>query len=247
MKSLRPIVALSCLLAASLPGYGLNARSRSSNAGSGAARRPRYRAIAWNPVFRGSRESLILQNEEIDRLQLPRISDEEQLQQLIDRGDLLPLPDNQYVSVSIAKPAHRYCKAWTRDFLEDLGEAYYQEFGRPIVVTSAVRPADYQHRLRRHNRNAAPETGETASSHMAGITVDILKRGMTRRQRQWLNDYMTPLKAQGLIEPEEERRQPVYHVMVSARYSERQASVQPVSDPAPQLLGVVPGEAVADK
>ena len=77
-----------------------------------------------------------------------------------------------------------------------------------------------QKKLRRHNRNAAPESGELASSHLAGITVDIQRRGMTKDQVHWVEQYMVPLKNLGLIEPEEERRQWVFHVMVSDRYSD---------------------------
>jgi hypothetical protein len=43
---------------------------------------------------------------------------------------------------------------------------------------------------------------------------------MTRQQVKWVEAYMIPLKDQGLIEPEEERRQWVFHVAVSGRYSE---------------------------
>lgn len=236
------MLVVSCVLAAALPGFALHSRSRSNGVHM---RRARYR-IYWHPVFQGSRESLVLQNQEIDRLQLPRISDEEQLQELIDKQELLPLESNDYVTVAIAEPNHRYCKAWTRDFVEDLGEAYYKQFHRPIEVTSAVRTVEYQHKLRRHNRNAAPETGDTASSHLAGITVDILKRGMNHRQRHWLDEYLSPLKEQGLIEPEEERRQPVYHIMVSSRYSERENAGQVVEHPE-QVIGVVPAQQVADK
>jgi len=90
-------------------------------------------------------------------------------------------------------------------------------------VNSAVRTVKVQKKLRRHNRNAAPESGELASSHLAGITVDIQRRGMTRQQIQWMEAYMMPLKEQGLIEPEEERRQWVFHVAVSGRYADWRA------------------------
>ena len=77
-----------------------------------------------------------------------------------------------------------------------------------------------QKKLRRHNRNAAPAEGDLASSHLAGITVDLQRRGMTRQQIKWVEEYMLPLKDQGLIEPEEERHQWVFHVAVSGRYAD---------------------------
>jgi hypothetical protein len=75
-----------------------------------------------------------------------------------------------------------------------------------------------QKKLRRHNRNAAPEKGETASSHLAGLTVDLQRRGMSKAQVKWMEEYMRPLKELGLIEPEEERRQWCFHIMVSGEY-----------------------------
>lgn len=190
--------------------------------------RARVRHIYWNPVFRGSRESLIKQNEEIDRLQLPRIEDEAQLDELILRRELVPLPDGDSLAVAGNLPANRrYCRPWTATFLADMSQAYYRKFGKPLLVTSAVRTVEVQHKLRRHNRNAAPETGETASSHLAGLTIDISKRGMNKQQKHWVNDYLLPLHQMGLIEPEEERRQPVFHIMVSQRYEEWKDLLQP--------------------
>ena len=87
-----------------------------------------------------------------------------------------------------------------------------------------------QKKLRRHNRNAAPEKGEIASSHLAGITVDIQRRGLSREQIKFVQEFMLPLKNMGLIEPEEERHQWVFHVMVSDRYSDwREAEASAVA------------------
>jgi hypothetical protein len=83
-----------------------------------------------------------------------------------------------------------------------------------------VRTVQVQKKLRRHNRNAAPEKGDTASSHLAGITVDIQRRGMTRAQIHWMEQYLMPLRDEGLVEPEEERRQWVFHVAVSGNYGD---------------------------
>jgi len=181
----------------------------------------RTRHVRWNPVFRPSRESLLRQNEEINRLDLPRIQNDEQLRELIANQELLPIVENRSLRIAPGLVAdRRYCRPWTRDFLEDLSEAYYDEFHDQIQVNSAVRTVKVQKKLRRHNRNAAPESGELASSHLAGITVDIQRRGMTRQQIQWMEAYMMPLKEQGLIEPEEERRQWVFHVAVSGHYAD---------------------------
>src|SRR5256712_4477131 len=181
----------------------------------------RFHRIAWNPVFRPSHESLLLQNAEIDRLNLPRIRDDKELERLIANGDLVAIVPSETLRIQPSlDPARRFCRPWTLDFLEDISEAYYKEFHDQIQVNSAVRTVLVQKKLRRHNRNAAPETGETASSHLAGLTVDLQRRGMTKAQVKWMEQYMLPLKDLGLIEPEEERRQWVFHGMVSDRYTD---------------------------
>jgi hypothetical protein len=184
-------------------------------------RRAHLRRLRWNPVFRPSRESLLLQNQEIDRLELPRIQDDAELEQLKASEDLVPIVAGPTLRFDPRlNPDRRYCRPWTREFLDDLSAAYYKQFHTSIQVNSAVRTVKVQKKLRRHNRNAAPAEGEIASSHLAGLTVDIQRRGMNREQIKWMQNYMLPLKEQGLIEPEEERHQWVFHVMVSGHYTD---------------------------
>ena len=179
----------------------------------------RFHRVAWNPVFKPSHESLLLQNAEIDRLNLPRIYDDKEMNRLIANQDLVPIIPNEALRIQPAlDPARRYCRPWTLDFVQDISQAYYKEFHQQIQVNSAVRTVLVQKKLRRHNRNAAPEKGETASSHLAGLTVDLQRRGMSKTQVKWMEEYMRPLKELGLIEPEEERRQWCFHIMVSGDY-----------------------------
>jgi len=89
-----------------------------------------------------------------------------------------------------------------------------------LQVNSAVRTMEQQQKLRRHNRNAAPEVGDLTSSHLAGTTVDLARRGLTQAQHQWIESYLKDLRDQQLIEAAEERRTLCFHVMVSDRYTE---------------------------
>jgi hypothetical protein len=180
-------------------------------------------------VFRPSHESLLRQNEEIDRMDLPRIQDDAELEQLKASGDLVSIDESEYLRIDPRlDPDRRYCRPWTRDFVEDLSHAYYSRFHDQIQVNSAVRTVVVQKKLRRHNRNAAPESGDTASSHLAGITVDIQRRGMTKEQIKFVEQYMMPLRDLGLLEPEEERHQWVFHVAVSGRYADfREGQMHP--------------------
>ena len=185
----------------------------------------RIRRIPWNPAFRPSHASLLLQNEEIDRLNLPRIYDDKQLEKLKASGDLVLIVPSETLRIQPSlDPSRRYCREWTLAFLQDLSEAYYKEFHQQIQVNSAVRTVLVQKKLRRHNRNAAPEKGETASSHLAGLTVDLQRRGMTKPQVKWMEEYLRPLKEMGLVEPEEERRQWCFHIMVAGAYDEWRAT-----------------------
>src|SRR5437899_13097887 len=59
----------------------------------------RIHRIPWNPLFKPSHESLLLQNEEIDRLNLPRIYDDRQLEKLKASGDLVPIVPGQTLRI----------------------------------------------------------------------------------------------------------------------------------------------------
>src|SRR5712671_866903 len=198
-----------------------------------------HRRLRWNPMFRPSHDSLLRQNQEIDRIELPRIQDDDELQALVASNALVPIRES--VTVKIDRkldPARRYCRPWTRDFVEDLSQAYYNQFHAQIQVNSAVRTVMVQRKLRRHNRNAAPAEGDTASSHLAGLTVDLQRRGMTPEQIHWMQHYLFYMKAVGLVEPEEERHQWVFHIMVSGRYAEWRESqdVVPMERPEPTTM-----------
>src|SRR5947207_10563429 len=181
----------------------------------------RFHRVRWNPVFRPSHESLLLQNQEIDRMSLPRIYNDVQLERLKTSGDLVAIVPSESLRIQPSLDRERrFCRPWTLDFVQDISEAYYKEFHQQIQVNSAVRTVLVQKKLRRHNRNAAPETGETASSHLAGLTVDLQRRGMTKAQVKWMEEYLRPLKQMGLIEPEEERRHWCFHIMVAGSYDD---------------------------
>jgi Family of unknown function (DUF5715) len=181
----------------------------------------RLRWLRWNPMFRPSHESLLIQNAEIDRLELPRIQDETELEALKADGSLVAIVPSETLRIEHSlDPSRRYCRPWTRDFVQDLSQAYYHRFHDQIQVNSAVRTVKVQKKLRRHNRNAAPAEGDTASSHLAGVTVDLQRRGLSKEQVRWMEHYLFYMKSIGLVEPEEERRHWCFHIMVSGRYNE---------------------------
>jgi hypothetical protein len=203
------------------------------------ARHGRYRWMHWNPMFRPSHESLLLQNAEINRMDLPRIQDDDELEALKDRGALQEIRAGETLRFDPRlDPSRRFSRPWTRDFVEDLSQAYYNRFHQQIQVNSAVRTVKIQKKLRRHNRNAAPADGDTASSHLAGVTVDLQRRGMSKEQIRWMQHYLFYMKALGLVEPEEERHQWVFHIMVSGHYAEWRETQDIVPVERPEVLQV---------
>lgn len=185
------------------------------------ARRTHVRRLVWNPMFRGSHEMLVSENEKLDALELPRIEDDDQLNLLEDSEDLVHIDESRSLKVASNLPENRrYCRPWTRDFADDFSDAFYQQFHKPIQINSAVRTVEQQKKLRRHNRNAGPIDGDTASTHLTGVTLDISKRGLTRKEHEWINQYFLPIKTAGMIDPIEERRQPVFHVVVFEGYTD---------------------------
>lgn len=172
-------------------------------------------------MYPGSHDMLVNENAELNRLQLPRIADEGELIRYEVARVLVPVDETEALKLAADLPeSRRYCRPWTRDFLQDFSQAYYERFHTPVQINSLVRTMEQQGRLRRHNRYAAPEWGDTASTHLTGVTFDMSRRGLTVEQYAWILTYMLPLKAAGMIDPIEES-QPVLHVVVFEKYSER--------------------------
>jgi hypothetical protein len=194
-------------------------------------------------MFRPSHDSLLRQNQEVDRLELPRIVDDAQLEELKASHALVPIEATETLRIEPSlDPSRRYCRPWTRDFVQDLSEIYYDRFHEQIQLNSAVRTVKVQLKLRRRNRNAAPAEGETASSHLAGITVDLQRRGMTKDEIRFVEKYLFYLRALDLVEPEEERRHWCFHIMVSDRYADwRQTQTLLPHHPADETVTAMGG------
>lgn len=175
----------------------------------------------WSPMFPGSHDKLVEQNNELDKSQVQRMNSEFDLVQSEMSNDLVQVTETDALKIADnLTDTRRYCRPWTRDFLEDFSLAYYNVFHQALQVNSLVRTADQQAWLRRHNRYAAPAWGDTASTHLAGVAVDLARRGLTTSQYQWIRGYLLPLQQKGMVDPIEER-QPVLHIVVFERYSDK--------------------------
>ena len=201
--------------------------------------RRHFRRVVFYSPIRGSHESLVRQNQKANADELERVQDAAQLEELTRNQELVSLPLGRTLGVDPKLPEERrYCRPWTRTFLKDFANAYYMEFKAPLQVNSAVRTAEVQQKLRRHNHNAAlaeagsPDDVEIVSPHLTGAAVDIAKRGMSRKQRAWVQNYLLNVQNEGLIDAEEEFRQPVFHISVYRDY-----------DPLSQPVASRPAEA----
>jgi hypothetical protein len=196
-------------------------------------------------MFPGSHDKLVEQNVELDKSQVQRMNSEYDLLQSEMANDLVQVNETEALKIADnLLDTRRYARPWTRDFLQDFSQAYYEQFHTPLQVNSLVRTADQQAWLRRHNRYAAPAWGDTASTHLAGVAVDLSRRGLTTTQYQWIRGYLAPLQQKGLVDPIEER-QPVLHIVVFDKYSGKPLHGSPNSEASEateaDLLGAAPG------
>src|SRR5262245_46388731 len=108
MRAKRPLVMLLLLaLAASGQAFGVRQTPTKKLHSS----RRHLKRSRWNPMFRPSHESLLKQNEEIDRLDLPRIADNDELEQLKLSEALVPIQATQYVRFDPRlDPNRRFCR-----------------------------------------------------------------------------------------------------------------------------------------
>ena len=81
--------------------------------------------------------------------------------------------------------------------MEEVASAYHRQFDRPLPVSSLVRPEEYQHRLRRFNRNAV--LIETPP-HSTGLAFDIDYRYMSGPEQTFVMTELARLKKEGRIE-----------------------------------------------
>ena len=92
--------------------------------------------------------------------------------------------------------------------MEQVASAYHREFDRPLPVSSLVRPEQYQHALRRVNRNAVTID---APPHSTGLAFDIDYRYMSIAEQNFVMHELARIKTEGRIEVIRERSAN-YHV-----------------------------------
>ncbi|MGC1869784.1 MAG: DUF5715 family protein [Acidobacteriaceae bacterium] len=181
---------------------------------------PRYMPAA----LRGSHEVLVHQNIIADVEGLSRIQNDAQLSAMVRSGDLVALPASPGLVIDPRLPLNRrYCRPWVAQFLSNLARAHEDIFGRPLLLTSAVRTVDFQRHLAHYNGNAAPTSGDTASPHLTGEAIDLGKKGMSLREIAWMRAVLGELQASGKLDVEEEFEQACFHISVYKTYAPHSA------------------------
>ncbi len=94
--------------------------------------------------------------------------------------------------------------------IEEIATTYHQKFDRPLPVSSLVRPEQYQHVLRKVNRNAVLID---TPPHSTGLAFDIDYRYMSAAEQMFLMTELARMKNAGRIEVIRERNAN-YHVFV---------------------------------
>lgn len=180
----------------------------------------KHAKLVMLPPLKGSRESLVRQNQRTEAEGLDRIEDDDQLNQLRADHALVAVPVNTSLRINTELPVNRrYCRPWTAHFLGDLSRAHFTRFHRPLQVNSAVRTVEYQRRLLEVNGNAAPAEGDIASPHLTGATIDIAKKGLSMSEIAWMRAYLLPMQTAGKIDVEEEFYQSCFHITVYKAYA----------------------------
>jgi hypothetical protein len=96
--------------------------------------------------------------------------------------------------------------------LEEVAQTYRDKFGRPLAVTSVVRPDEYQRQLRETNANA---TLIEAPPHTTGLAFDLYYRYMNAAEQTFIMSELARLQDDGRIQALRENRDH-YHVFAFA-------------------------------
>lgn len=184
-------------------------------------------------VRAGSRQLLLasassqgIQNARADDDNLSRMHDLAMLRRFVGAGYLTRVASStRFYYLHAVSSRYRYCRPWTKLFLERLSRQFYARYKQRLRVTSLVRTAASQILLAHTNGNAADAFGPLRSSHLTGASLDISKHGMSSAAIGWMRDVLYSLRKQGYLYAIEEFQQPTFHVMVYRNYPQYVASI----------------------
>lgn len=191
----------------------------------------------------GDRHSLVanvssqtIQNTYADDANLSRMTNAAMIRRFARNGYLVSVPSSsRSYYLHAVRPDERYCRPWTKVFLDRLSSQYQARFHQRLRVTSLVRTVGSQQRLAHWNDNAADSTGAERSSHLTGATIDISKRSMSPASQEWLREVLYSLREAGYLYAIEEFYQPTFHIMVYPKYAQYVKTMKHRKERTPDL------------
>lgn len=148
--------------------------------------------------LRGSSSSLDRQNRVARDHDYTYIDTPQRVRFFADQGWLVPVaPTRDFTLHAVSFP---YARPEVELFVRRLGAQYRRACGEPLVVTSLTRPATRQ-----------PRNASDRSVHPTGMALD-LRYSWDRTCRRWLEDVLSSLERQGVLEATLERSPRHYHV-----------------------------------
>lgn len=171
--------------------------------------------------LRGSRASMDLQNRIARQHDYTYIDTPERVRYFADQGWLVRVqPNRDFALHAVSFP---YARPEVELFIRRLGSQYRRACGEQLVVTSLTRP-----------RNRQPRNASERTVHPTGMALD-LRYSWDKNCRSWLEDVLTSLERQGVLEATLERRPRHYHVALFpsqyASYVQAIVSRQVAEDP----------------
>lgn len=155
-------------------------------------------APAEGQSLRGSTASLDLQNRVARQHDYTYIDTPSRVRYFADQGWLVPVkPNRDFELHAVSFP---YARPEVELFIRRLASQYRRACGERLVVTSLTRPTTRQ-----------PRNASDRSVHPTGMALD-LRYSWDRNCRRWLEDVLTSLEQQGVLEATLERRPRHYHV-----------------------------------
>lgn len=88
-----------------------------------------------------------------------------------------------------------------KPILEEIGKAYYNQFKKPLRVTSLTRSMDYQISLNGTNANSFKVTGKgSLPPHTSGCAFDLARKHMSVEEQNFLMKKLLEMENRGILD-----------------------------------------------
>jgi Family of unknown function (DUF5715)/LysM domain len=150
--------------------------------------------------LKGSRNSLLRQNEEARYHDFTYLKTSSQVRSFVNQGLLVRLRGNSDYRLASDYVAFPYARPEVKLFIERLAKQYRGACGERLYVTSLTRPLTRQ-----------PPNASHLSVHPTGMAMD-LRRSNRSSCRRWLEETLLYLEGREVVEATREQHPPHYHV-----------------------------------